>query len=105
MQNTNRKAVRDHRKNRRRKRVYSVEPLPDYKPLDLLTDVQAARVLHTTPGSLRVWRVTGKFPTLRYERRHRSIFYQFSDLLAFIESNKVGVKPANVDAAGVRASA
>lgn len=50
---------------------------------ELLNGKQAAEILGTTEGTLRVWRCTKRYP-IPYVRIGRAIRYRRSDLEAFI---------------------
>ena len=52
---------------------------------ELLTPKEAAAKLHTTYGTLAVWRCTRRKP-LRFVRMGRKIFYKVEDVQAFIDS-------------------
>lgn len=52
---------------------------------ELLSPREAAAALHTTCGTLAVWRCTRRKP-LRFVRMGRKIFYRVQDLEAFISA-------------------
>jgi len=54
-------------------------------PRDLLDEIEAAQYLTLAPGTLSVWRSTGRYkiPFVKVGRRVR---YRRSDLLAWLES-------------------
>lgn len=56
----------------------------------LLTEVEAAKMLDVKHKTLNVWRVTRRYPTLRFCKIGRNVRYRRSDVLAFIESSVVG---------------
>lgn len=63
---------------------------------ELLTPKEAAAKLHTTYGTLAVWRCTRRKP-LRFVRVGRKIFYKPEDIQLFIEAQTDpgdGPKPA-----------
>jgi hypothetical protein len=60
--------------------VLSLETLHDSQ---LLNETQAAQLLCIAPGTLAVWRCTGRYE-LRYIKAGRLIRYQASDLREFI---------------------
>ncbi len=53
--------------------------------IELLTEVEAAFEIDVTPGTLSVWRSTGRYgiPFIKIGRKVR---YRKSDLLAWLES-------------------
>jgi hypothetical protein len=53
--------------------------------IELLTEVEAALEIDVTPGTLSVWRSTGRYgiPFIKIGRKVR---YRKSDLLAWLES-------------------
>ena len=53
--------------------------------LILLDDEAAGKVLDTKPGTLAVWRSTGRYD-LPYVKMGRRVRYQLSELHKFIES-------------------
>ena len=53
---------------------------------DLLTNAEAASYLRLAPGTLDVWRCTGRYSTLRFVRVGRSIRYRRADLDEWMES-------------------
>ena len=55
----------------------------------LLTPERAAEMLGTTPGTLGVWRCTGKV-IVPYVKVGRSVRYDPADLQRFIDSRRVG---------------
>ncbi len=52
---------------------------------DLLDQNQAAQLLHVTPGTLSVWRSTGRY-SIPFVKVGRSVRYKLSDLNSWIES-------------------
>jgi predicted DNA-binding transcriptional regulator AlpA len=52
---------------------------------ELLDESQAAAILNVTPGTLSVWRSTGRY-SLPFVKVGRSVRYRLHDLLAWIES-------------------
>lgn len=54
------------------------------QPSELLTDIQAAKILHVSPGTLSVWRSTGRY-RLPFVKIGRKVFYRRSDLDAWLE--------------------
>ena len=52
---------------------------------DLLDEKQAASLLHVTPGTLSVWRSTGRY-SLRFVKVGRNVRYRLSDLNEWLES-------------------
>ena len=60
----------------------------------LLTTEQAAELMLVAPGTLVVWRCTGRY-SLPYVRVGRLIRYRAEDVAAFIENQRVspGGKP------------
>ena len=52
---------------------------------DLLDQNQAASLLHVTPGTLSVWRSTGRY-SIPFVKVGRSVRYRLSDLNSWIES-------------------
>lgn len=52
---------------------------------DLLDQNQAAQLLHVTPGTLSVWRSTGRY-SIPFVKVGRSVRYRLSDLNSWIES-------------------
>ena len=52
---------------------------------DLLNEQEAAQFLDVVPGTLSVWRSTGRY-NLPFVKIGRSVKYRRSDLLAWIES-------------------
>ena len=53
---------------------------------ELLTPDEAAKALHTTYGTLAVWRCTRR-KNLRFVRISRKIFYKASDVQDFIDKH------------------
>jgi predicted site-specific integrase-resolvase len=51
---------------------------------ELLDDKAAAAVLDVTPGTLSVWRSTGRY-ALPFLKVGRKVRYRYSDLLAWLE--------------------
>ena len=51
---------------------------------ELLDDRAAAAVLDVTPGTLSVWRSTGRY-ALPFLKVGRKVLYRHSDLLAWLE--------------------
>jgi len=51
---------------------------------DLVDDKAAAEILDTTPGTLSVWRTTGRY-ALPFVKVGRKVRYRVSDLEAWIE--------------------
>lgn len=59
---------------------------PNLNPeLVLLDDIDAGIILATKPGTLAVWRSTGRYD-LPYVKMGRRVRYQLSELYKFIES-------------------
>jgi len=54
-------------------------------PNKLISPKEASRILCVTPGTLSVWRSTGRY-SLPYIRCGRLIRYKLSDVLSFIEN-------------------
>lgn len=54
---------------------------------ELLTPHEAAKALHTTYGSLAVWRCTRRHP-LAFVRVGRKIFYKKADIEQFIDLSR-----------------
>ena len=52
---------------------------------ELLDEKQAASLLHVTPGTLSVWRSTGRY-SLPFVKVGRNVRYRLSDLNAWLES-------------------
>lgn len=52
---------------------------------DLLDQNQAAILLHVTPGTLSVWRSTGRY-SIPFIKVGRSVRYRAADLNAWLES-------------------
>lgn len=63
-------------------------------PLDLVDAATAAKALGVTPGTLNVWRCTGRYP-LPFVKVGRSVRYRVRDLERFIDSRTVGVAVQN----------
>lgn len=61
----------------------------------LMTPPEAAEILGTTEGTLRVWRCTKRYP-LPYVRLGRAIRYRESDVLNFITSRTVTPQTPNI---------
>jgi hypothetical protein len=59
--------------------------LPALPKTYLLDDVRAAAVLDISPGTLSVWRSTGRY-NLKYRKIGRKVRYAVGDLLDFLES-------------------
>ncbi|MCK0506328.1 helix-turn-helix domain-containing protein [Aromatoleum anaerobium] len=51
---------------------------------ELLTDKEAAEFLTTTPGTLSVWRSTGRY-ALPFVKIGRMVRYRRADLIAWLE--------------------
>lgn len=60
----------------------NLDKLPDSHLLD---DIDAAAALNTSPGTLSVWRSTGRY-NLKFIKVGRKVRYKAGDLRAFIES-------------------
>lgn len=58
---------------------------------DLVTEDEAAKILHQAPRTLTVWRCDGKGP--RYTKLGRRIFYRRSWLGEYIEKQTVSPTP------------
>ena len=57
----------------------------------LLTEVEAAELLDLHPGTLRVWRHTGRSPQPKYIKiGKRNIRYRRCDVQAFLDSQTNG---------------
>lgn len=52
---------------------------------DLVDEKAAAELLHVSPGTLSVWRSTGRY-ALPFVKIGRSVRYRLSDLNAWLES-------------------
>ena len=52
---------------------------------DLLNEQEAAHVLDTAPGTLSVWRSTGRY-NLPFLKVGRSVRYRRADLLAWLDA-------------------
>ena len=52
---------------------------------DLIDQNQAAQLLHVTPGTLSVWRSTGRY-SIPFVKVGRSVRYRIADLYLWIES-------------------
>ena len=52
---------------------------------DLIDEKQAASVLNVKPGTLSVWRSTGRY-SIPFVKVGRSVRYRLSDLNAWLES-------------------
>ena len=52
---------------------------------DLLDQNEAAQLLHVTPGTLSVWRSTGRY-SIPFVKVGRSVRYRRSDLNSWIDS-------------------
>ncbi len=52
---------------------------------DLLDQNEAAQLLHVTPGTLSVWRSTGRY-SIPIVKVGRSVRYRLSDLNSWIDS-------------------
>lgn len=57
----------------------------EYADPDLLDERQAAKFLNVTPGTLSVWRSTGRY-RLPFLKVGRKVRYRRADLLAWLES-------------------
>lgn len=62
----------------------ALELSPENPPLTI-NDKEAASVLEVKPGTLSVWRSTGRYP-LPYVKVGRSVRYRLDDLAQFIAS-------------------
>ncbi|MGZ8442554.1 MAG: helix-turn-helix domain-containing protein [Candidatus Binatia bacterium] len=51
----------------------------------LLDDIQAAKILNVSPGTLCVWRSTGRY-NLKYVKVGRKVRYKAGDLREFLEN-------------------
>jgi len=81
------------RRRPKKHRSPSLPSLPsshEWKPDDLLTDVEAAAYLRVKPHTLRVWRLIQRKPSVPFIRLADSprapIRYLFRDLKSFVES-------------------
>lgn len=54
----------------------------------LVSNAEAAGILGVTPGTLDVWRCTGRVP-LAYVKVGRSVKYRLSELQRFVEARTV----------------
>jgi len=54
----------------------------------LLTPREAAEMLRTTPGTLNVWRCTGRV-ALPYIKRGRSVLYRRADIERYLEQETI----------------
>lgn len=54
-------------------------------PRDLLDETEAAQYLTLSPGTLSVWRSTGRY-SIPFVKVGRRVRYRRSDLLAWLES-------------------
>lgn len=54
------------------------------KTRELVDEKEAARILDISPGTLAVWRSTGRY-NLRFVKIGRNVRYRRSDLLAWLE--------------------
>jgi len=54
----------------------------------LLTPAEAADLLRTTPGTLNVWRCTGRV-TLPYIQRGRSVLYRRADIEKYLDRETI----------------
>ena len=52
---------------------------------DLLNEQEAAQILDTAPGTLSVWRSTGRY-NLPFLKVGRSVRYRRADLLAWLDA-------------------
>ena len=52
---------------------------------DLLNEQEAAQILDTAPGTLSVWRSTGRY-NLPFLKVGRSVRYRRTDLLAWLDA-------------------
>ncbi len=52
-----------------------------------VNDVEAAKILSSSPQTLRNWRHIGRGPV--YSKRGRMVRYSVADLLAFMEAGRV----------------
>jgi hypothetical protein len=57
---------------------------------DLLDEQRAAAVLTVSPGTLRVWRSTGRY-NLPFLRIGRNVRYRRADLIAWLDTRVSGV--------------
>jgi hypothetical protein len=68
-------------------------PNPPTQPLDvyalaaayLLSELQTAAILDVSPGTLSVWRSTGRY-ALKYIKVGRNVRYRAGDIRQFLES-------------------
>lgn len=58
------------------------------KPEPLLAVDDVARILKTSPGTIRNWTSNGRLP---YRKIGRLVRYKLSDVMAFIEAGKRGL--------------
>ena len=61
---------------------------------DLLTPVETADLLRTTPATLSVWRCTRRIP-LPWIKRGRSVLYRREDVLRYLDDQTV--RPGEAD--------
>ena len=54
-----------------------------------LTDPEATRHLKLKPGTLAVWRSTGRYPDLPYTKCGRSVRYRRADLDGWLEKRTI----------------
>lgn len=55
----------------------------------LVPESEAAEYLAVSPGTLRVWRCTGRVP-LPFVKVGKAVRYRIRDLEAFVESRTIG---------------
>lgn len=85
--------VKDHNRSEKRGRLKD-EPTPgeysnEYRPLEVVNNGTAARVLGVAPKTLNNWRTLGIGPPhLKYGGRHGPVRYLLSDLVAWQQSHR-----------------
>lgn len=68
----------------------SGEPVPEYKPGDMLKTREAAEVLGIAKSTLEQWRCAQVDIQPKYYKYGRAVRYRYSDLLDFLSRNGVG---------------
>jgi hypothetical protein len=66
-------------------------------PDDLLTEIQAAKVLNLSSRTLQAWRIRNTGPS--FVQAGRAVRYRRRDLLLWIDANTISWSPPNTDAA------
>ena len=57
-----------------------------------VSDIEAAKIISSSPQTLRNWRHMGRGPA--YSKRGRMVRYKIQDLLDFMDSGRIDPRPS-----------